>query len=317
MSLHERTYDSYVWGFKFRPTSIEEMILPSNLITKFSSIIKKGKIGNLLLHGEAGIGKTTIAYIIADTLNRDALYINGSKENGIDTVRTKLDNYCSTVGWDENVKKLVIIDEFDGFSDKAEKSLKVFIETYGSVCEFIFITNHVMEISSKLQSRLQSVCFDVNGEQVRHLKMQLAKRLVEICTNENVDFDTEGITIFVNEYFPDIRKVLNEAQNLSDQGGVKSEIISELMNFDTNDFMLAAKEKNYQKIQSIVMNLSISPARFFNKLFKEEINQIDANSRGEFIMQISEYLDKAERSSQPHIHICAFAIILLTRIKIN
>lgn len=317
MGLYEKTFDKYVWGFKYRPKSIDEMILPERLKLKFNAIIDTGNINNLLLHGEAGVGKTTIAFILNDILDRDALYINGTKEGVISTVRDKMDEYCSTVGWKEGVKKLVIVDEFDGFSDKAEKSLKVFIETYGKFCDFIFITNHIMEIDDKLKSRLQDVCFDVNGDDIKHMKIGIARRLVEICKEENVDYNNRGITVLVNEFFPDFRKILNESQNLSDIGGITEANVTTSMNFNTDEFLDAAKEKNYQKLQNVVINLSVTPARFFNKLFTEGIKRISPDCRAEFILQLSEYLAKSETSTQPQIHLCAFAVILMQSIKID
>lgn len=308
--------DEYVWGFKFRPTEMNEMILPNNLMVKFNSIITKNNITNLLLHGEPGLGKTTVAFIIANKLDRETMYINCSLETGIDLIRDKLDKYCSSSSWTPGVKKLIILDEFDGLSSKAEKALKVFIETFGKYCDFIFITNHVMEISSKLKSRLQNICFDIPKLDQLPLKQKLAKRLTEICDSENVEWDKAGITTVINEYFPDIRKILNESQNLSDYDGIKGESVKKFHSIEINEYLDAVKSKNYQKLQNIVINLTVSPSNFFDKLFKEGIKRIKSECRGEFILQISDYLSKSEKSSQPHIHLCAFSIIMLNNITI-
>ena len=316
MGLLDRLYDDYVWAFKYRPTTLDEMILPDHLRMKFDAIIKRKKIGNLLLHGDSGLGKTTIAAILVEVLDRDALYINASKENGIETIRGKLDKYCSKVCFETGVKRLAILDEFDGLSLTAEKSLKVLIEEYGANCEFIFITNFVMEISSKMKSRLQDVCFDNTPDSKKLMKQGTAKLLLRVCEAENVKYDKRGISKIVNEYYPDIRKVLNEAQNIADYGGVTEEIVMHNIHFSIKEFMDAIQNKNFTEINKIVANLKISPARIFSILSEKGLERIDPNSRGEFILLISEYLHKAEHSTQPNPHIKAFCISVMNEIKV-
>ena len=89
--------DDFLYVERYRPKTIDECILPQELKETFKSFVKAGQMPNLLLCGGAGIGKTTIARALANELNYDVMFINCSEERGIDTLRTKMMGFCSTV----------------------------------------------------------------------------------------------------------------------------------------------------------------------------------------------------------------------------
>jgi replication-associated recombination protein RarA len=101
-----------LWVEKFRPKTLSDCILPTDLSIVFNGMIKEGTIPNMMLYGKAGTGKTTVARALANDLGADSIIINCSEENGIDTLRTKIRNYCSTVSLNGGLK-IVILDEFD------------------------------------------------------------------------------------------------------------------------------------------------------------------------------------------------------------
>ena len=79
-----------LWVEKYRPTTLGEYVGNDLIKSKVGEYIKLGSIQNLLFHGVAGTGKTTLAKLIAKNLNCDLLYINASDERGIDTIREKI-----------------------------------------------------------------------------------------------------------------------------------------------------------------------------------------------------------------------------------
>ena len=89
--------EDFLWVEKYRPTTIEDCVLPKDIKQTFLDIIEKNDIPNLLLSGPAGVGKTTVAKALCEHLNCDYIMINGSDESGIDVLRTKIKNFASTV----------------------------------------------------------------------------------------------------------------------------------------------------------------------------------------------------------------------------
>ena len=100
-----------LWVEKYRPTTLKDYVGNEVIKNKIEDYLKQGSIQNLLLHGVAGTGKTTLAKLIAKNLNCDLLYLNASDERGIDTIREKIIPFASSMSF--NDVKIVILDEAD------------------------------------------------------------------------------------------------------------------------------------------------------------------------------------------------------------
>ena len=104
--------NEYLWVEKYRPKTIDDCILPESIKTTFKQMVDLGESQNILLSGGAGCGKTTIAKALCNELDTDYIMINCSEDGNIDTLRTKIRNFASTVSITGG-KKIVILDEFD------------------------------------------------------------------------------------------------------------------------------------------------------------------------------------------------------------
>ena len=109
-----------LWVEKYRPKTLSDCILPIDLAKVFQGMVKEGTVPNMMLYGKAGTGKTTVARALANDIGADSIIINCSEENGIDTLRTKIRNYCSTVSLNGGLK-IVILDEFDYANARSEE----------------------------------------------------------------------------------------------------------------------------------------------------------------------------------------------------
>ena len=89
--------EQYLFVEKYRPNKIKDCILPKKLKNIFQGIIKKGDMPNLILSGSAGVGKTTVAKALCNELGCDYMQINGSEERNIDTLRTTIKQFSSSV----------------------------------------------------------------------------------------------------------------------------------------------------------------------------------------------------------------------------
>ena len=156
----------FLWVEKYRPRKISECILTEDLKNTFTKFLSQKEIPNLLLSGTAGTGKTTVARALCEELGADYIIINGSDEGRhIDTLRTTIKNFASTVSLDEsNTHKVVIIDEADYMNaDSVQPALRNFIETFYKNCRFIFTCNFRNKIIPALHSRCTVIDFRITN----------------------------------------------------------------------------------------------------------------------------------------------------------
>jgi DNA polymerase III delta prime subunit len=141
-------------------------------------MVKEGKIPNLILYGKAGTGKTTVAKALANDIGSDSLLINCSEENGIDTLRTKIRHYASTISLNGNVK-VVILDEFDyANAQSIQPALRGAIEEFAKNCRFIMTCNYKNRIIEPLHSRCSGIDFTIpNAEKAQLASMVEALRV--------------------------------------------------------------------------------------------------------------------------------------------
>ena len=148
---------SDIWCEKYRPSTLDEIVLDNNTKTYFNKVQVEQNIPNVLFVGKPGIGKTSLAKIIVkDILKCQYLYINASDENGIDTIRTKVLNFAQTKSLFGQIK-VIILDECDGLSIDAQKALRNSIEEYHELTRFILTANYKHKIIPALQSRCQAL----------------------------------------------------------------------------------------------------------------------------------------------------------------
>ena len=159
--------DNLLWVEAYRPSTIDECILPAEIKNTFKSILKQGEIPNLLLSGTAGTGKTTVAKALCNELDLDVMMINGSDEGrSIDTVRNQIKNFASTVSLSEtNKPKVVIVDEADYMNaESVQPALRNFIETFSGNCRFIFTCNYKNKIIPAIHSRCTVINFAIQNK---------------------------------------------------------------------------------------------------------------------------------------------------------
>ena len=246
-----------LWVEKYRPQSLEEYVGNEMIKNKISDYLSQGSIQNLLLHGVAGTGKTTLAKLIANNLNCDLLYINASDERGIDTIREKIIPFASSMGF--GGIKIVILDEADYITPQAQATLRNTMESFSGNTRFILTCNYLERIISPLQSRCQTL------EIKPPSKQDVAWRCVDICKEEKVDIDNIALKTIVNAYYPDIRKTINTIQGSVVNHVVKLDKSS--LKDDLNEQILQSLS-NKLKLSSIRQILADSGSREFDNLFK-------------------------------------------------
>jgi replication factor C small subunit len=190
-----------IWAEKYRPQTLADYIGNKDLLEKIKSYIEKKDIPHLLFYGSAGTGKTTLSKIIANGFDCDLLYINASDENNVDNVRTKIKDFAANVGF--AALKVVILDEADFLTQNSQAALRNIIETYSTTTRFIFTCNYIEKITEPIVSRCQ--CFEIFPMN----KKDIAVYLKKILDLEGIKYTIDDIGYIINNYYPDIRKILN------------------------------------------------------------------------------------------------------------
>jgi DNA polymerase III delta prime subunit len=269
-----------LWVEKYRPQTLEEYVGNEMIKNKIADYLKQGSIQNLLFHGVAGTGKTTLAKLIAKNLNCDLLYINASDERGIDTIRDKIIPFASSMSF--NDVKIVILDEADYITPQAQATLRNTIESCSKTTRFIFTCNYLERIISPLQSRCQT--FEITPPSKEQVTNQVNNILSKEGINEKIPLE------IINTYYPDIRKIINTTQGSIVNGQIKIDNTS-LKNTQLGGLIVDALIRK-AKLTEIRQILADSGAREFDDLFKyiyDKSSVVFGNKEGEAILIIAKY----------------------------
>ena len=269
----------FIWVEKYRPTTIDECILPKGIKKTFQDFVERGEIPNMLLSGPPGIGKTTVAKALCNQLGSDFYVINGSDEGRfLDTVRNSAKNFASTVSLTSDSKhKVIIIDEADNTTSDVQLLLRASIEEFSKNCRFIFTCNYKNKIIDPLHSRCSVVDFSVNKKDKPTIAAQFFSRLNSILEEEKVEADKKVLAELINKHFPDWRRVLNECQRYAVSGKIDSGILAAFSDVAVNDLIKNLKQKNFAEVRKwVVTNMdndtSVLLRRIYDSLYDSLVN---------------------------------------------
>lgn len=207
-----------LWVEQYRPKDIEGYVFRDEAQRdQVKQWIKEGSIPHLLFSGAAGIGKTTLAKILINSLGvdeYDLLEINASRENNVDNVRNNITSFVSTMPFGKF--KVVLLDEADYLSPNAQAALRGVMEEYAQTARFILTCNYPHKIIPALHSR----CQGFHIEKVDHT--EFTARAATVLVTEGVDFDLDVLDTYVKSTYPDLRKCLNLLQMNTVDGKLKT-----------------------------------------------------------------------------------------------
>lgn len=204
--------DKKLWVDKYRPIEVSDMCLHPDLSRKFEAWVSgKENMSHLTLAGPAGIGKTTLAKILASKLSTDIEYVHCGLTGSVDDIRTRINEFCMGQSFDGR-NKTVIFDEADGLSknagsgSSAQEALRGIIEDSQHDTRFILTCNYPNKIIDPIKSR----CPVIN---IRFSDADVLKKCVSILEAEGIEYDKATMLVFydkvVKKNFPDIRGVIN------------------------------------------------------------------------------------------------------------
>ena len=282
----------FIWVEKYRPTTIDECILPKSIKKTFQDFVERGEIPNMLLSGPPGIGKTTVAKALCNELGADYYVINGSDEGRfLDTVRTNAKNFASTVSLtSESKHKVIIIDEADNTTSDVQLLLRASIEEFSRNCRFIFTCNYKNKIIEPLHSRCSVVDFSVNKKDKPAIAAQFFSRINHILEVERIESDKKVIIQLINKHFPDWRRVLNECQRYSVSGKIDSGILAAFSDVAVDDLVKNLKQKNFSEVRKwVVANLDNDPSVLLRRIYDTLYDTMVPTSIPAAILVIAKY----------------------------
>lgn len=207
--------DRYIglpWIEKYRPSNTKEILLDSYILQKIHKIIEYKTIPNMILTGEPGTGKTSTILIIAKSIYTDSksyyeniLELNASDDRGLSIINNTIIPFCCKKITNSS-EKIIILDEADSITNKAQNLLSNIIAKYKKNCRFVFICND----STKINESIQSKCIIINFPKLKDIFIN--KKLIEICNKENIKYTKKSIEELVLISNKDIRKSINNLE---------------------------------------------------------------------------------------------------------
>ena len=295
-----------LWVEKYRPNTIDDAILPSELKTTFSKFVTNGECPNLLLSGSAGCGKTTVAKAMLEQLGCTYMMINGSEESGIDVLRNKIKNFASTVSL-EGGRKYVILDEADYLNPQStQPALRGFIEEFSKNCGFILTCNFRNRIIEPLHSRCSTVEFRIPAEEKPQLAMDFMKRCGNILDSENVKYNKKVVASLIQKFFPDWRRVLNELQRYSASGEIDAGILVNLSEDSVKELLSFLKNKEFTNVRRwIVNNLDNDPSRIYRRIYDSLYDSLVPSTIPHAVVILADYSYKSAFVADQEINLLA------------
>ncbi len=299
--------DEFLWVEKYRPQTIQDAILSKHLENTFLQFVENGEIPNLLLCGSAGVGKTTVAKALCEQMGYDWIILNGSSEGDIDTLRTKIVNFASTVSF-SGKGKVVIYDEADYLTAVTQPALRNFIEEFSKNCRFIFTCNYKNKIIPALHSRCSVIEFTTPKEEKQRLAGSFFKRVQDILTQENIQFENEIVASMVSKFFPDFRRTLNELQKISIGGRIDAEAAGNSGDVEVKTVIGYCKTKDFSSMRKWVADtIHTSGADdIYRKVYDTMSEHLQPASVPACVLKIADYQYKNVHVADQEVNMVAF-----------
>ena len=308
----------YLYVEKYRPHKIEDCILPDRLKKVFQEYVTEGNIPNLMLTGTAGCGKTTVAKAMCEEIGCNFLFINSSDERGIDTLRTKIKGYASTVSLTGG-RKVIILDEADYLTPEAQAGLRGAIEEFSENCSFIFTCNFKARLIDALHSRCSVIDFALKGDEKAKMAAQMFKRLSVILKEEGISYDKDVLGKIVQRYFPDYRRTLNELQRYSTSGNIDAGVLSQVESVrKLDDLIKALKDKDFSTMRKWVVNNSdIDQSRIFRSIYDNLCVYLKPDSVPAAVVTLAKYQYQAAFVADQELNLVACLTELMVECEVK
>lgn len=298
---------------EFRPTTVAETILPVGIKKTFQAFVDSGSIPNLLLVGGPGVGKTSCAKAMLNELNADYLFKNASMEGNMDTLRTDIAQFSSSVSL-MGGRKYIILDEAERISLTAQDALKSFIEEFSSNVSFIFTCNNKTKVIEPLQSRCSIIEFRIPKEERAAIAKQFFDRLIYILDTKKIEYSKQTLVALIQKHFPDWRRILNEVQRYSVSGEIDSGILADNSETTMKELIVLLKTKSFTGMRKYLSeNPDIDFTKFYRQMYDAGYDHFAPDFVPQLVIMIGDSMNEMKDSLDPEICLASF----LTQVMIS
>ena len=308
----------FLWVEKYRPTKIEDTILPESLKKTFQKIVTGGELPNMLFTGTAGLGKTTVARALCNELDCDYILINGSEEGNIDTLRTKIKQFASSVSL-QGGYKVVILDEADYLNPQStQPALRGFIEEFSNNCRFILTCYFRNRIIEPLHSRCGVYEFNTSKKDMVDLCQNFMARCQLILSNEQIKYDDKPVAELIMKFAPDWRRVLNELQRYSINGIIDNGILNNIKDKNYDDLFSYLKNKDFKKMRNwVVNNIDTDASAIFRAMYDRMSDKVAPQSIPQLVLILADYQYKNAFVADHELNVVACLTEVMSDVQFN
>jgi DNA polymerase III delta prime subunit len=304
----EENVNHSLWTEKYRPSKLADYVGNEHLKSKVEGYLETGEIPHLLLYGKAGTGKTTLAKLIVKSIECDYMIINASDENNVETVRNKVKNFASSMGF--KPFKIIILDEFDYMTANAQAILRNLMETFSGHCRFILTCNYVEKVIEPIQSRCQT--FQIVPPTKKDVAMQISK----ILKSEEIEFEVKDLVPIIDAAYPDIRKVINTCQLNSIKGKLKVDVQNLLENDYKNkivDILKSSDDKRnkYMKVRQALIDSKVTDFTDLYTMLYDKVDEYGGENTSNVILLLGDGVSKSAVAIDKEIIAAATLIQIL------
>lgn len=305
--------EEFLWSQKYRPKTVNECVLPEELKKAFQQFVDNKNIPTLLLTGRSGVGKTTVARAMLEEINADYILINGSLDGNIDTLRTRIQQFASTVSF-RGGRKYVILDESDYLTPATQPALRGFLDEFSKNCGFIFTCNYKDRIIEPLRSRCSVIEFVTPKEERAKLASAFFTRVCNILDENKITYEPSVVAAILTKYFPDWRRVLNELQRYSHNGSIDSGILSVVNEESFTKLIDFLKTKNFTEVRKWVAENSTDTSTIYRKFYDEASNLITPQSIPHLVLILADYGFKDGQVNDKEINLAACMVEIMVQV---
>ena len=305
--------DDFLWVEKWRPPSISQCVLPERLKIQFQAFVDIERIPNLILSGGPGVGKTTVARALLKQLDLDYIIINGSMKGNIDTLRTEIQQFASSVSFNGK-RKYVILDEADYLNPQStQPALRNFMEEFSNNCGFILTCNFKNRIIEPLHSRCSVIEFNIAKKEMPELCSQFFRRVENILKINGVEYDQQVVSELIMKYNPDWRRILNELQRYSSGGKIDIGILTVMSDESFISLVKMLKKQDFSGIRKwIVDNSDIETSVLYRSLYTHAAKKMPPASIAQMVLILAKYQYQAAFVVDHEINNVACLVELMT-----
>jgi DNA polymerase III delta prime subunit len=309
--MMDKREDHPHWHERYRPLHVKDVILPADIKKTFLSIAKDDMVPDLVLAGISGFGKTTVARALLSDMDIEYMFVNGSMQRNIDTLRVEIQDFASTVSFNDR-RKAVIIDEADNLNKvSTQPAMRAFIDEYSRNCSFILTCNYKEQIIAPLLSRFQVVDFKVPVDAKERSKLagEFMKRCEAILDEEGVKYDAKSLALLISTHFPNWRKVLIYLQKFyREHGEITSGILAQSKDTNITTLVRSLKVKDFPGVRKWVGECPDSPVDIYRKMYESGTEFLTDPGHATLAVLIAKYQYQQSFVADPEVNTSAFMV---------